>query len=45
MLEALQAEYGTSRRITIRIGNAASQIDWVLSKNPTRAKHRGGRFP
>jgi three-Cys-motif partner protein len=44
MLKALQAEYGDKRRITIRNGSAASQIDWVLSKNPTRAKHRGVAF-
>ena len=44
MLEALRAEYGGSRKITIRNGTAASQIDWVLSKQPSRDQHRGVAF-
>lgn len=44
MLESLKAEYGDQRRITIRQGDAASQIDWVISNKPDRRKHRGVAF-
>lgn len=44
MLQALKLEYEGRRRITIRGGDAASQIDWVISKNPDRSRHRGVAF-
>jgi three-Cys-motif partner protein len=44
MLEALKAEYASSRKITLRQGSAAQEIDWVLSKKPDKAKHRGVAF-
>lgn len=44
MLKALKTEYGDRRRIYVRNGNAASQIDWVLSKNPNIKQHRGVAF-
>lgn len=44
MLKALKAEYVGRRKITIRQGSAAAEIDWVLSNKPDKAKHRGVAF-
>lgn len=44
MLKALKAEYGDRRKVTLRNGSAATEIDWVLSKNPNRKEHRGVAF-
>jgi three-Cys-motif partner protein len=44
MLDALKSSYGSTRKITLRHGSAASEIDWVLSKAPNKAQHRGVAF-
>ncbi|MFN4177529.1 three-Cys-motif partner protein TcmP [Phenylobacterium sp.] len=44
MLNALKAEYAGTRRITVRRGSAATEIDWIISKRPDPAKHRGVAF-
>lgn len=43
MLEQLKSEY-PQRRITVRSGSAAAEIDWVLSYRPSRTRHRGVAF-
>jgi three-Cys-motif partner protein len=44
MLEDLKKEYGDGRRITVRNGSAAEEIDWVIARKPDRKKHRGIAF-
>ena len=43
-LEALQVEYGASRRIDIRAEDAASGIRWLTSQRISRRTHRGVAF-
>ncbi|MES3027052.1 MAG: three-Cys-motif partner protein TcmP [Pseudomonadota bacterium] len=44
MLEELKREYDGQRRITVRSGSAADEIDWVISRKPDRKRHRGVAF-
>ncbi len=44
MLDQLKTEYGRQRRIVVRRGTAAEEIDWVVSRGPSRNRHRGVAF-
>jgi three-Cys-motif partner protein len=43
-LEALRAEYAGSRQIDVRHESAATGIQWLVTRNITRSKHRGVVF-
>ena len=43
-LNALAAEYGQSRTISIRPGNAEDQVRWVLDQKISSSTHRGVAF-
>ena len=43
-LEALKAEFGSSRHIDILKTDAAAGIDWMVSQRISKAKHRGVAF-
>ena len=43
-LDALAAEYGETRTISIRPGNAEEQVRWVLSQKIHKTTHRGVAF-
>lgn len=43
-LDALREEFNGRRVISVRQGTAADEVDWLLSRNISRATHRGVAF-